>query len=173
MTSGSLFRSASHLRAVVAQFQVETAPRYQPRGGDTFCSTFAWDVSRAMGCELPKDVGVPRTCVDDHGDKSIVIAKAERTINEVIDWLRSVSAINLGWRSVDELGARALATQGKLALVVWKNPTGGHGHVAVVVPPPSDRDPNTWIAQAGGKCFSQGTLQSGFGNVTVEFFGHD
>lgn len=173
-TSGSLFRSPSQLQAVVAQFDVEHHPRYRSREGKTFCSTFAWDVSRAMGCELPKDYGLTETVtrVDSTAPRDVVV-KHERTINELIDWLHSGASINVGWRLCNEATAVAAAAAGKLALVLWKNPKGPTGHVAVVMPTPAG-ETGTRIAQAGAKCFSFGPLHDGFPAILpLEFSCHD
>ena len=170
LTSGSAYRSPRHLEAVLEQFEVETHPRYQRTpAGITKCSTFLWDVSRAMGCELAKDYGAAETVFDmNHANPRTVIVKRERTLNELIAWLHG-AGISIGFRFVAELDARAAANAGKFAMALWKNPHGDPGHGAVLRPQPSDRDPNTWIAQAGSKNFLNGTLQSGFASLPVEF----
>lgn len=39
--------------AIINQFGVETNPRYRPRNNNTYCNIFVWDVSSAMGAEIP------------------------------------------------------------------------------------------------------------------------
>lgn len=172
VTSGSLFRAKAHLDAVIEQFGVETHPRYKRTpAGITKCSTFFWDVSRAMGCEVAKDFGTPETVYDlECANPRTVLVKRERTMNELVGWLHSTAAANLGWRFVDELAARSAANQGKFAGVVWRNPKPllpGHGAILR----PSDTE--TVIAQAGASNFSSGPLRDGFGNLPTEFVVHD
>jgi hypothetical protein len=76
--------------------------------------------------------------------------------------------------------AQELADQGEPVVIAWKNPTGGHGHDAFVVPSPSDGPALTpsgdWaglrvpsIAQAGSDVFASKPLSYGFRSVeTVE-----
>lgn len=172
VTSGSLFRAPRHLEAVIEQFGVESHPRYQRTpAGITKCSTLVWDVSRAMGCEMPKDYGAAETVFDlNHANPRTVIVKHERTMNELIAWLHSTAAASLGFRFVDELKARGAANQGKFVVALWRNPKPEDpGHGAILRP--SERD--TLIAQAGAKNFASGALSAGFGGLPVEFAVHD
>jgi hypothetical protein len=75
-----------------------------------------------------------------------------------------------GWAMVSEHAAHGCAEEGMLAVVGYFNRNGGPGHVAVVVP--SLDEPGTWVAQAGGRCFSRGLLASGFGSLPVSFWVH-
>lgn len=172
VTSGSIFRSRAHLEAVIDQFGVATHPRYQRTpAGITKCSTLFWDVSRAMGCEVPKDYGAAETVFDlNHANPRTVVVKHERTMNELIAWLHTTAAASLGFRFVDELRARQLANQGKFVGALWRNPNPNEpGHGAIVRP--SDRE--TLIAQAGAKNFASGPLSDGFGSLPAEFVCHD
>lgn len=172
VSSGSLFRSPKHLEAVLEQFGVESHPRYQRTpAGMTKCSTFFWDVSRAMGCEVAKDYTAVETVFDlDHANPRSVLVKRERTMNELISWLHSPAAASLGFRFVDELKARGAANQGKFVGALWRNPKQHDpGHGAVLRP--SEKD--TLVAQAGAKNFVSGPLTAGFGNLPTEFIVHD
>jgi hypothetical protein len=54
ITSDQSLRSPELYRAVIDQFQVGTAERYRPfRNGNTYCNIYVWDVTRAMGAEIP------------------------------------------------------------------------------------------------------------------------
>lgn len=151
-------RNAAIYAAVIDSLQVESNPRYQPKDGKTFCNIFVWDVTRAMGCEVPHWVG---------GERRMVEQKA----NDMVDWLDAASR-NLAsdWQGCDAVHAQAQANAGCPTIACWKN-TNGPGHIAMV-------RPNTGlakgpiIAQAGTRNFSSGTLELGFGARPVEFFWH-
>ncbi|MFA5943205.1 MAG: hypothetical protein WC876_01925 [Candidatus Thermoplasmatota archaeon] len=150
-------RSPEHLQAVVAQFSVETSARYSARDGNTYCNIFAWDVTSAMGAEVPHWVngaGVPSA--PGHG--------VELSANALMDWLRSDAALERGWRMALEADAECAANLGNPALVLYRNPHG-HGHCAVLLG-------DGRIAQAGQRCFSRGDLAVGFGGLPVSYFVH-
>ena len=120
-------RSPELYRAVVGQFQVETAERYRPfRNGNTYCNIFVWDVTRAMGAELPlytvPGTGEPRFYPDVRGARSMGAAA-------MCDWLATHGS-RYGWREVDPATAQMHANSGRPAVT-----SAGHlGHVQVVVP---------------------------------------
>lgn len=146
-------RGALVLIALVWQFAVGRARRWQKRDitGDgvdeTFCNFFAVAVATAMGVLLP-----------------------QRRANELADWLASDEAKDAGWERVDRHIAQRMADEGMLAMAVWKNPKGGSGHIAPLVP--ALDQPGTWIAQAGAVNFDRGLLEQGFGPNIPEFFAH-
>ncbi len=145
-------RNPSLLEAIVAQHQVETAPRYQRRDvtGDgvpeTFCNVFAKDVCRALGAPLPETM------------------KA----NELVTWLSGSVICGTGWEPATAHVAQAMANEGMPALVGWFNRNGGSGHIAVVLPSAGGVE----IAQAGRTNFARGALARGFGDLTPSFFVH-
>jgi len=147
-------RSPERLRDVIAQFSLVTAPRYQKRDvtGDgvdeTFCNFAARDISEAMNAPLPQGYRA----------------------NDLEPWLGSKLGAAAGWERVDEHTAQLVANEGKLALAIWRNPTGRSGHIAVLVP--DGGEPGTWIAQAGASNFERGKLSRGFGNLQPLFFAH-
>jgi len=150
-------RSPLLLVDVVQQFQVESAERYRARDvtGDgrpeTFCNRFACDVAEAAGVPLPYML-----------------------VNDLVMWLATAPGRLAGWQQVEEADARRAAELGELAVACYYNRNGGHGHIAVLVPPrPGDAPCRTYIAQAGAHNFSHGTLQSGFGGLPVSFFLHN
>jgi hypothetical protein len=137
---------------IVTQFQVETAKRYAAADGKTFCNIFVWDVTRALGCELP------------HWWLS-----KELSANGLSEWLKKQGEMH-GWSRASELEARGAAEKGLPAIAIWVNPDGGSGHVAVLVP---SADPTkTEIAQAGLANFSRGSLERGFGPRHASFHIH-
>src|SRR5579859_3675824 len=118
VTSCPNCRSADQLVKVLAEFDVVHNPRYAQRGGSTYCSTFAWDATRALGAEIPHWwVG------------------HELNANALFDWLETPGSL-FGWEPCDASGASDFAGQGKPAVAVWKNPAGGSGHIAMIVPTP-------------------------------------
>ena len=83
ITSSFNSRSPELYRAVIDQFQVETAERYRPfRNGNTYCNIYVWDVTRAMGAEIPlytdPETGQPRYYPDTKGAKSMGAAMGVR-----------------------------------------------------------------------------------------------
>jgi hypothetical protein len=93
--------------------------------------------------------------------------------NEQAEWLRTADAVSCGWVPCGELTARKWCAGGGLALATWQNPTGKHGHIAVLVPALPGAPPSfTYIAQAGARNFAHEPLARGFGTLPVEFHIH-
>lgn len=161
LTNGSDNRSAQRLEAVIAQFEIETNPRYQPvqvKQPDgsfklaTFCKTLIWDVTRALGCEVP------------HWFKG-----KETTANDLQSWWGGSGRVQ-GWREVFVDEALRAAAAGCPVLPYFHNPEGP-GHIGIVVPS-LPTDSGVQIAQAGATCFSKGLLERGFGRYPHRFFTH-
>ncbi|NLO47897.1 MAG: hypothetical protein GX111_06220 [Clostridiales bacterium] len=141
-------RSPERLRQVIDQFGVETSIRYQPykRGGDTYCNIFLWDVTSALGCEIPHfvdpDTGLPRRYPDIKGAVELNAVATE-------DWLVRYGP-KFGWREVNALTAQNYANQGKPAVTT----AGDIGHVQVVCPSGDyNYDPvrGVTVAQSGAR----------------------
>jgi len=158
ITNDTGHRSAYDYAKVINQFEVEESERYRP-GDDTYCNIFAWDVTRAMGAEIPhwvlkQDRG--SSAVDKDGEFAVEISKRdELNVNATVKWLKEYGERN-GWRRVDARMAQQMAAEGHPAVAVWANPRGGHGHIAMVrpgsVPHETSRGPKgVAIAQAGGE----------------------
>lgn len=78
-----------------------------------------------------------------------------------------------GWQSVTAQQAQDAANDGRLAVVLWKNQTGGHGHTAVVRPGELTTK-GAAIAQAGAHNFNLGHVVNGFGSISsLLYFCHD
>ena len=150
LTSGAGKRSPAAYRSVIDQFDVENNPRYavnRKGTGDTYCNVFVWDVTSAMGAEIPhridRDTGAPAAS----GGDNIQSMNA----NRMTDWLNNYGP-RYGWYEVNAEQAQALANRGSPAVAVWKNKGGGHGHVQVVSPSEDgayDPSRGVAIAQAG------------------------
>lgn len=148
-------RSRSSYEAVIDQFPVETHARWLPKGGATYCNIFAGDVTRALGCEIPR-----------------IIESKELPINGVIAWLREHGQ-SIGWKTATYPDAWQRANMGLPTVGTWLNPNG-HGHIVMVRPSDS---PPMQCAQAGAECFLRGSLGRAFGTLVqqglVQFFTHD
>lgn len=151
ITSDMTNRNPVLYKQVINQFQVETNPRYavNKKGtGDTYCNIFMWDVTRAMGVEIPHYVDpktkAPRYYPDVKG-------ASEMNANAIYNWLHEHGG-KYGWVEVDAEQAQAMANQGKPVVTALRNNSGGHGHVQVVCPSADgvyDPERGVTIAQAG------------------------
>lgn len=158
VTNSAGQRSASSYSAVIDQFRVETNERYanNKRGtGDTYCNIFLWDVTSAMGAEIPHyvdaDTGEIRAYPDVKGAQ-------ELTANRTYNWLLTHGE-RYGWVEVSAEQAQAHANRGAPAITSWYNSSGGAGHVQVIRPLAAgeDYDPQRGVkvAQAGSKRLNQ------------------
>ena len=160
--SDEAVRSGELLDLVIEQFDLDSSPtRYAPHYTDgklvTYCNIFAWDATKAMGCEIPH-------WFNDAGEAAPTYKGKEMTANEMLVWLHTFGPAR-GWSHAADLAtAKLYASQGRVALAVWQN-TAGPGHVAVF-------RSNGNIAQAGARCFSDESLDHGFGNKQPQFFIH-
>lgn len=141
-------RLASIYTAVAKQFNVANAARYQPPPGSTatWCNIYVWDVTRAMGVEIPHFWSGA-----DNGK--------EMRANDIHRWLDMGTN---GWRKVTAAAARTFAAQGIPVVLAWPNP-GGTGHVAMMLP-------DGLIAQAGRTNFFGGSVGAGFGVHVPDYF---
>lgn len=138
-------RNAFNYRAVIDQFNVENAKRYEPfREGHTYCNVYVWDVTRAMGAEIPYYAdpadGSPMQYPDIKG-ANYQGAKA------MDNWLKTRGE-NFGWRQVTAEEAQMYANQGRPTVA-----SGGNtGHISMVCPSQDGSfDPvrGVTVAQAG------------------------
>jgi hypothetical protein len=160
-------RSAATYDAVLDQFAVDVNPRYAIRNGATFCNIFVWDVTRAMGAEVPH-------WVDRNGDPTPHNSKLgnELNANAVNRWLHEHGA-RYGWQQVDLRTAVAHANQGR-PVVASHNNVGGIGHVAMVRPGNIDPSYGPLMAQAGSTNSNGIRLHRVWKKSTnVEFWSHD
>lgn len=172
VTSDETDRSASKLREVISQFNVETAERYEPfRNGKTYCNIFVWDVTSAMGCEIPHYVdpstGEPRTYPDVKGAKELSASGIE-------DWLVKYGP-EYGWREVGAEEAQGYANAGKAAVTT----AGSLEHVQVVCPSESggyDALRGVSVAQAGSKVYNYTYLSNIYSagrQSSIRYFVHE
>lgn len=140
-------RSPDTLRAVAAQFDVESNPRYQRTATSTFCNIAVWDMTRALGAEVPHWIE----------DKTVVKGWRELNVNATLEWMEIAGGAS-GWNEVDGAEAARRADAGFPTIVMWKNP-GGHGHIALCLP---SKGNGIRIAQAGAHNYFDVPLVSGF-----------
>jgi hypothetical protein len=152
-------RSAALYNNVIAQFKVASNPRYAvTESGSTYCNIFMWDVTRAMGAEIPHYVDPNTLEARSYPD---VTGARELNANGIYDWL-SKKGGEYGWKRVTAAQAQALANEGRPVVTAWKNTTGGHGHVQVVVPSMDgayNENRGVAIAQAGRRLFDYGYIR--------------
>ena len=160
VTSQKGARDPNVYRNVIDQFQVETNPRYavNKRGkNDTYCNIFLWDVTKAMGAEIPHYVD-PQTLeartYQDSGTK-------ELNANGIYDWLGKKGP-DYGWVQVTPEQAQQYANQGLPVVTAWKNQEGGHGHVQVVCPSAD----GTYQASRGVTVAQAGRTLTGYTPIT-------
>lgn len=159
-TNGSDNRSPEAYEKVIAQFDVENHPRYQPGARvtgverTTFCNIFNNDATKAMGCEWLR--------LEQRG-----AVYEELDANAMIEWLLHRGERH-GWNLTDNMSeAIVAANQGRPTAVYWYN-RGGIGHMGMVLP----SNTGVQIAQAGGSCFARAPLEAGFGTRAVKYAWH-
>ena len=165
-------RSPELYRAVINQFRVETAERYRPfRNGATYCNIFVWDVTSAMGAEIPHytdtATGKPLIYPDVSGAKSMTALAIDK-------WLKTHGS-DYGWHEVDAETAQRYANEGKPAVTA----SGNIDHVQIVCPSKDGSyDPirGVTIAQAGSKVTNYSYITSIYGANSLDkisYFVHD
>ena len=132
-------RSPTLYDNVINQFAADNNPRYAHQNGSTYCNIFAWDVTRAMGAEIPH-------WVDASGNPTVLKGN-ELNANAVNEWLHQHGA-RFGWRKTTLSDAVDQANQGCPVVASWNN-GGGIGHIAVIRPGIATAAEGPWMAQAG------------------------
>jgi hypothetical protein len=146
-------RSGALYDQVLKQFAVGVNARYEPEApGKPRGHLFVWDVSRAMGCEVPHFVGAK-----------------ELTYAQTCDWLRHEGPMR-GWVRAGPYDVFSLAQKGQLVLALPKEiKIKGLG---VVFPQPETADGKPLMC---GAALERGWglhLRAFFGVMAVEYFTH-
>jgi len=169
-------RSASAYRSVINQFNVESNDRYRVNKlgqNDTYCNIYAWDVSRAMGAEIPHYINASTGEPVQSGSSNNV---EELNANSMNDWLNTYGK-QYGWVQVSAEQAQDDANQGMPAVTSWKN-SSGHGHMQVVSPSTDgkyDASRGVAIAQAGAHLYNYNYITAVYGSNSlknVQYFAH-
>lgn len=117
----------------------------------TMCNTYVTCCTAGLGCAVP-----PMLANRQHA------------------WLKSAEGKLAGWMPVDSETARQRAQLGYPTVAAWTNPTGGHGHIALVVPPDPAGPVGVYVSSAGSKNFVRALMQRSFGlSLAAEFFTHE
>lgn len=168
-------RSAQAYRSVINQFDVENNERYRVNKqgiGDTYCNIFTWDVTRAMGAEVPHFIETSTGNPVSSGGDGIT----ELNANSVNDWLNTHGS-RYGWTKVSAEEAQYYANNGMPAITSWKNPNG-HGHLQMVSPSEDgayNSSRGVTIAQAGRQLKNYDYIDTVYGKNSlskVEYFVH-
>lgn len=153
VTSVPSQRTAALTDQVIKQFAVGTNPRYESAGPEgPRAHIFVWDVSRAMGCEIPHFTGAK-----------------ELTLAQTCDWVKHEGPVR-GWRRVSEPEVFTVLASGQLVVAVPREIR--HKWIAVAPPqgPTNDRKP-----LLSGACLVRGHLlhvTQLFGVRPLEYFTH-
>lgn len=166
-------RSAQALNKVLDQFQVESNIRYRRTQSATYCNIFAWDCTRALGCEIP------HWLLNNAPASSATSGAYEINTNATYNWLNAYGR-QYGWYTVSAATAQQRANSGYPTVAIWKNPTGESGHIAMVRPEgngyaySASRGPV--IAQAGASNYNYATISLGFGTSrmpAIQYWTHE
>ena len=161
-------RDAVIYEQLINQFAVGDNPRHLAGQGKTYCNIFVWDVTRAMGVEIPHWIDNAGKIAAPGSPQAFEI-----NINGGVNWMKSHGVPQHAWRKVSPSEAQGAANQGLISVVMWKNPTGGHGHTGVIRPG-SATNKGPELAQAGRHNFNWGHVTDGFGNLgPLEYYIHD
>lgn len=162
-------RSAENYTKVTQQFDVANNDRYAIRyvngKKQTYCNIYAWDVTSAMGAEIPHwydpATGTP-TAVGEKG-------ALEMNCNRMVDWMNDFGE-SYGWREVSAAEAQQAANNGHPTISLRSD------HVQVVIPSDSYVDTSKtgpMVSQAGAKNFENNTAKYGFGSLSnVKYYTH-
>ena len=165
-TNGIAFRRADLYNQVIDQFDVKNNPRYTPRYSDegellTYCNILAWDVTSAMGAEIPYEL---------RDEKGIVYQY--QNVPRMNTWLSGSEGRAAGWRPATEAEAIANANEGKPTVSL--HPTK---HIQVVRPQ-QNGDTGVMVAQAGKTSVisNYDAMGNAYGNIGLEkivYYVHD
>lgn len=171
ITSNVWNRSAPLYTSVINQFSVETNERYQPDGG-TYCNIFVWDVTSAMGAEIPHYYDAKTGRPMSRGEKGA----NQMNANAMYKWLHEYGD-QYGWYEVDPKEAQQLANDGHPVVTALYR-SGRHGHVQVVCPSSDglyDQKRGVTVAQAGRRLTSYRPITQLYGSSSlskVSYFAH-
>lgn len=123
--------------AVTRALNVEGSKRWKPRGGDTFCNVYSYDMVRALGAYLPRVWWYKNAeqRVRNGDDVAVAYGKTvyEMNADGMYAWMDGAGK-ELGWQRVDDMAvAQAMANEGRVAIILAEH-KNGPGHVSVILP---------------------------------------
>lgn len=146
-------RSGAIYAKVLAQFDVGANPRYEPDGPDKNRGhIFIWDVTRAMGCEIPHFVGAK-----------------ELSLSQTCDWLRHEAPMR-GWRKVSDNDVFGAAQAGYPLIAV---PREIRLRQLAFIPPQPPNGGRPFCTGAGLKRGVNLPVLEVLGVRVVDYFGHE
>jgi hypothetical protein len=146
-------RSGATYARVLAQFNVGTNPRYEPDGPEKNRGhIFIWDVTRAMGCEIPHFVGAK-----------------ELSLSQTCDWLRHEGPMR-GWRKVSDNDVFGAAQAGYPLIAV---PREIRLRQLAFIAPQAPNGGRPLCTGAGLKRGADLPLLEVLGVRVVDYFGHE
>ena len=163
LMGSSAMRNAGTYDNVINQFAVAHNPRYEPREGNTYCNIFAWDVTRAMGAEIPH-------WIDGAGRPQPYNSGHELNANATNQWLNQHGQA-YGWRPVSAAEAQRLANLGFPTVAsVDRSPQIGH---IGIVRPGADNGQGPALAQSGAVNTNHSHVYDHFPRSGTQFFVND
>jgi hypothetical protein len=167
---------------IVDQFAVEENPRYKPRQDSTalynadlritYCNTFVWDVTRAMGAEIPYWLdmdGEPNELELTERGWELWLPAHWLSASGMNQWLNEAGP-QYGWREVSAEKAQELANLGHPTVASVNEPQG-FGHIGIVRPGEMLNGPA--LAQAGTKNTNHAHVYDFFPRENTQFFAHE
>lgn len=146
ITSDETDRSAENYNAVIDQLWVEKNQRYADKANVTWCNIFMWDVTKAMGAEIPYYVNNITGEAEQYRQGIFEVAH-QQSAKDYFYWLRKHGA-DYGWRKVSAAEGQSAANRGRPAVVLYRS-----GHCQVIRPFREDGSHNSGrdicYAQAG------------------------
>ena len=170
LTGDQTNRSADVYNQIINQFDVEGNDRYlnnKQGKGDTYCNIYMWDVTSAMGAEIPhyvNEAGEP-VAYENRREENAHALNA----NAIFNWLAN-NGETYGWRKVSPEEAQMHANAGHPAVTAWRNPQG-HGHVQVVCPSADgayNEETGVTVSQAGSKRLQYAVITDVFKGSALE-----
>ncbi len=147
-------RESATYDQAIKQFGLTVNPRYQddapgkPRG-----HVFVWDVSKAMGCEIPHFQGA-----------------REYSLAQTCDWLRFEGPMQ-GWKRIVDLEAFEAANAGRMVVAMPRDKL--NKLIALVAPQAKPVDNRPRLTGAGRVRSDYAPPRELFGSVAIDCFVHD
>lgn len=140
-----MIRSPDDVLALVMVMNPEKMYCFQP-SSTTHCNDYA--VACCAGLRVPLPAGT--------------------LANDLYAWLKGKEASQAGWNQCDRVTALRRANLGYPTLAAAQEQP--HGHIALVVPSPSNDLLKLYVSAAGARCFLRAPLANSFGALQPDFF---